>query len=315
MAKILINDGLHPSGVKMLENAGYSVVLQKIPQEELKDRLPNFDGICVRSATKVRQELIDCCPNLKLIGRGGVGLDNIDVDYARSKGIAVLNTPAASSRSVAELVFGHAISAARSLHLSNREMPTKGNSEFGALKKSYSKGVELEGKTMGIIGIGRIGQATAKIAFGMGMKVIANDPFVSGDVHIDVEIGGQKLSIPVKMVSREELLAIADFISLHVPFTGSPILGEAEFSQMKDGVIIVDAARGGTIDEDALLKALDSGRVARAALDVFVGEPSPNPVLLNHPQISVSPHIGASTLEAQEKIGTELAQKIIDTLS
>ncbi|MEE9438834.1 MAG: D-2-hydroxyacid dehydrogenase, partial [Saprospiraceae bacterium] len=314
MAKILINDGLHPTGIKMLEDAGHTLTTDKINQEDLNNQLQDFAGICVRSATKVRTELIDACPNLKFIGRGGVGLDNIDVDHARSKGVAVLNTPAASSRSVAELVFGHMISISRFVYQSNRAMPIKGNTEFGALKKSFSKGVELEGKTLGIIGMGRIGQATAKIGLGMGMNVIGVDPFIDGAVSLDCKLGNQTIKVDIDIVDMETMLAQADFISLHVPFTGAPVLGEKEFSKMKKGVFVVDAARGGTIDEDALLVALNNGTIAAVGLDVFIGEPTPRQDILSHDRISLTPHIGASTGAAQEKIGIELAEKIIEVL-
>ncbi|MFT4532862.1 MAG: D-3-phosphoglycerate dehydrogenase [Saprospiraceae bacterium] len=314
MANILINDGLHPSGIKMLEDAGHTVQTNTIAQEDLLAKLPKFDGICVRSATKVRTDLIDACANLKFIGRGGVGLDNIDVDHARSKGVAVLNTPAASSRSVAELAFAHMMSLSRFLYQSNRQMPTEGNTNFGSLKKSYSKGVELEGKTLGIIGLGRIGQEAAKIGLGLGMKVVGVDPFIKEKVTVTCKIGTTTIDVDISAISMNDMLGQADFITLHIPFTGSPALGAAEFSKMKKGVFLVDAARGGTIDEDALLEALDNGTVAAAGLDVFMNEPTPRLDVLSHPRISLTPHIGASTLEAQEKIGTELASKIIEVL-
>lgn len=315
MAKILINDGLHPSGIKMLEDAGHTVFTEKIPQDELMQKLPEFDGICVRSATKVRTDLIDQCPNLKFIGRGGVGLDNIDVDHAKSKGIAVLNTPAASSRSVAELAFAHMMSLARFVYQSNREMPSQGNSSFGKLKKSYSKGFELEGKTLGVIGLGRIGQEAAKIGLGLGMDVVGVDPFVEGSRKVQWTVANSEVEYDIPSVPLQDMLAKADFITMHIPFTGSAALGKEQFAQMKKGTYIVDAARGGTIDEDALLEALENGTVAAVGLDVFENEPNPREDILAHPRISLTPHIGASTLEAQEKIGTELAGKILDVLA
>jgi len=313
MAKILINDGIHPTGARMLTEAGHTVDLQNIPQDQLKDRLQEYDGICVRSATKVRTELIDMCPGLKFIGRGGVGLDNIDVDHARSKNIAVINTPAASSRSVAELAVSHMMSLSRFVYQSNREMPTHGATEFKSLKKSYSKGQELEGKTLGVIGLGRIGQEAAKIALGLGMNVMGVDLFTKS-ADIKFNIGGHEFTHILEAVSLDEMLANADYITLHIPFTGSPALGAAEFAKMKKGVIIANAARGGTIDEDALLSALNDGTVAAAGLDVFENEPSPRQDLLDHSRVSLTPHIGASTAEAQEKIGIELAEKIMAVL-
>lgn len=314
MAHILINDGLHAAGIKMLEEAGHTLHTDKIAQDDLAQELPRFAGICVRSATKVRADLIDKCPDLKFIGRGGVGLDNIDVDHAKSKGIAVLNTPAASSRSVAELAFGHMLSLARYVYQSNRQMPAQGGQQFKDLKKAYSKGVELQGKTLGIIGLGRIGIEAAKIGLAMGMDVIGHDPFKSGSVPAALDIAGTSVNVDVPVVSKEELLSRSDFLTLHIPFTGEPALASADFAMMKKGIYIVDAARGGTIDEDALLAALEDGTVAAAGLDVFIGEPNPRADILSHPRISLTPHTGASTLEAQAKIGTELAGKIIEVL-
>lgn len=313
MTRILINDGIHPTGESMLREAGYEVNTTKIEQADLLTSLPEYDAICVRSATKVRADLIDACPNLKVIGRGGVGMDNIDVDYARSKGLKVVNTPAASSRSVAELAFAHLFSLSRSLYLSNQEMPEKGNTEFKSLKKAYSKGFELEGKTLGVIGFGRIARETIKIALGLGMKVKVVDPFVpEADLAFDIQ--GNTFNIRLKSVPMAEMLPAADVISLHIPFTGKAVLSDDQFSIMKDGLILINAARGGTVDEAALLRALESGKVAAAGLDVFENEPAPRTDLLQHPRVSVTPHIGASTGEAQEKIGIELAQQLIDIL-
>lgn len=313
MARILINDGIHPTGIAKLEAAGHQVDNFKVPQEELIEKLPEYAAICVRSATKVRQELIDACPDLKAIGRGGVGLDNIDVDHAKSKGIAVLNTPAASSRSVAELAFAHLMGIARFVYKSNRYMPKDGQEEFKALKKSYSKGFELKGKHIGIIGMGRIGQEAAKIALGLGMKVVGVDPYAKSP-EVTMDIGGQSVKVKIEILTMDEMLAIADVITLHIPFTGAPVLSTTEFSKMKEGVVIINAARGGTIDEQALLEALNSDRVSAAGLDVFENEPTPLNELLQHPNVSSTPHIGASTIEAQENIGIELAEKLIKAL-
>lgn len=311
--KILVNDGIEPIGKKLLELAGFEVDTNKIDQADLSARLNEYDAICVRSATKVRKELIDLCPNLKAIGRGGVGLDNIDVDYATSKGIAVVNTPAASSRSVGELAMAHMLSLSRFLYQSNRHMPAEGDTKFNDLKKAYAKGAELEGKYLGVIGLGRIGQETARVGLGMGMNIIASDPYVS---EATVAVGPANLGFrtTIKTTDIDTLLSKADYISLHIPSVGKAILGKEEFAKMKDGVFIVNASRGGTIDEEALLEALNSGRVAAAGLDVFDNEPTPRKEILTHPRISLTPHIGASTEEAQNKIGEELAQRIIAAL-
>jgi len=313
MAKILVNDGMHQAGIDMMIAAGHEVDTNNIPQADLMDKLQSYDAICVRSATKVRTDLIDNCPNLKIIGRGGVGLDNIDVDHAKSKGLHVLNTPAASSRSVAELAMGHLLSVARYIYDSNLHMPSEGSSDFKSLKKSYSKGFELEGKKLGLIGFGRIGQETARIAIGLGMEILAVDPY-QDVVTLSVGPKSLNLSTEVKTVDMDTMLAQADAISLHIPNVGKPVIAAAEFDKMKDGVVLINASRGGTVDEDALLAALESKKVRAAGLDVFVGEPNPREDLLQHANVSATPHIGASTVEAQVKIAQELAQQIIDRL-
>ncbi len=313
MIKILANDGIHPDGKLLLEEAGYQVDTDKIPQEDLPKFLPNYDVVIVRSATKVRKDLMDVCPSLKVIARGGVGLDNIDVEYAKSRGIRVFNTPKASSRAVAELVFAHILSLARMVNQTNREMA---NGDFKQLKKVCSDGVQLRGKTLGIIGFGRIGQESARLGLGMGMRILAADPVVH-DAEIAINVfKSEDLSFSVRMetVPFDEVLSKADFITLHVPGGQSALIGSAEFEKMKDGVFIVNTARGGIIDEEALLAALESGKVRGAGLDVFVGEPTPKKELLNHPRISVSPHIGGSTQEAQSAIGMELAEQIMGYL-
>lgn len=312
--KILANDGIDPIGKIILQNAGFTVDTEHIPQAELAERLNEYDAITVRSATKVRKELIDACPNIKAIGRGGVGMDNIDVDYARSKGIAVVNTPAASSHSVAELVFAHLLTGVRFLHDSNRKMPVDGNVNFAGLKKLYAAGVELKGKTLGVVGFGRIGRETAKIALGVGMDVVYYDLF-EGPKALTLDFSGNvSVDIPVKQVELKDLFTASDFISVHVPFLEKPVIGKEEFELLKDGVGLVNASRGGVIDELELINALNSGKVAFAGLDVFDNEPNPRIDLLKHPKVSLTPHIGAATNEAQERIGEELAQLLIENL-
>lgn len=312
--KILANDGIDPLGQQLLEGAGFTVDTVHIPQSELASKLTAYDAITVRSATKVRQELIDSCPNLKLIGRGGVGMDNIDVDYARSKGITVVNTPAASSLSVAELVFAHLLGGVRFLYDAQRKMPIEGNTNFGTLKKAYANGTELRGKTLGVIGFGRIGKETARIGLGLGMDVVVSDLF-EAPKSLKLELsGGITVDVPIKQVEITKLFQQADFISLHVPFTDKPVIGKKEFELIKPGVGLVNASRGGVIDELALIEALDQGKVAFAGLDVYENEPTPRPELLQHPKVSLTPHIGAATGEAQERIGAELAQLIIEHL-
>ncbi|MFY9308429.1 MAG: D-2-hydroxyacid dehydrogenase [Bacteroidia bacterium] len=314
--KILANDGIDAQGKALLEKAGFTVITEKVAQENLAQAIneQKYIGLTVRSATKVRKDVIDACPGLKLIGRGGVGMDNIDVDYARSKGIEVVNTPAASSHSVAELVFAHLFNSVRFLYDSNRQMPAIGDTQFESLKKKYAKGIELKGKTIGVIGFGRIGQAVAKIALGCGMKVVAFDPFIQEALlYLDIQGVTEKVSVKIHTVPMEKLLAESDFITLHVP--GGKVITSKEFELMKTGVCIVNAARGGVIDELDLVAALNSGKVAHAGLDVFENEPTPRKELLSHPKISLTPHIGAATEEAQERIGIELAELIIQKLS
>ena len=310
--RILANDGIDDTGKAMLEAAGFEVVTTHYKAEELEAELKNFDAITVRSATQVRKTLIDACPNLRLIGRGGVGMDNIDVAYAREKGLGVYNTPAASSRSVAELVTAHAFTLSRQLHLANRAMPVTGNTEFAKLKKQCSEGNEVLGKTIGIIGFGRIGQEVARIALGLGMNVIASDPFVK-EAKIVITIPGaqQSISVDIHTTDIKTLLSQSDIITIHIPKADKPVIGKEELSILKKGVILINTARGGVFDEDALIEGLSSGQIGGAGIDVFVGEPSPRADILTHPRISLTPHVGGSTVEAQENVGRELAGLII----
>ena len=311
--KILANDGISDLGQKLLENAGFTVITDKVDQTELASfiQAEQIPVLLVRSATTARKELIDQCPSLKLIGRGGVGMDNIDVAYAREKGLKVINTPASSSQSVAELVMGHLFSISRFLNDSFKNMES---GDFSELKKKYAKGVELRGKTLGIIGFGRIGQSLASYALGAGMNVIAVDQFTN-TVGILVPIGTNQ-QVPVAITPSSDLVAELpkmDYISIHVPkqADGSAVLGSKEFQIMKKGVRIVNAARGGVVNETDLIEALNSGIVAYAALDVFENEPNPLKDLLNNTKIATTPHIGAATVEAQDRIGEELAELII----
>lgn len=313
--KILANDGISQNGIDVLNAANFEVLTETIEQDKLIDFINDNDikVLLVRSATTARKDLIDSCPNLKMIGRGGVGMDNIDVEYAKSKNIEVINTPAASSESVAELVFCHLFSMVRFMHDSNRNMPLDGDTKFKVLKKAYAKGKELNGKTLGIIGFGRIGQEVAKRAIGLGMKVVACDKFIK---EADIELSffdDQKLTFKIETESMDSLLAKSDFLTLHIPLIDDKaVIGKNQFNKMKDGIGIINAARGGVIDEIALLDALQSGKVSSAGLDVFENEPNPDIKILMHPNISLTPHIGAATTEAQERIGVELAQKIIN---
>ncbi|MDA9126716.1 D-2-hydroxyacid dehydrogenase [Flavobacteriaceae bacterium] len=314
--KILANDGISQSGIDDLTTAGFEVLTTTVAQEQLENFIntENIVALLVRSATTVRQDLIDACPNLKIIGRGGVGMDNIDVEYARGKGLSVINTPAASSESVAELVFAHLFSGVRFLYDSNRTMPLEGDSKFKNLKKAYAKGTELRGKTLGVIGFGRIGQATAKMALGLGMKVIAFDPFLEKTSLSLSFHDGQTVDFEIETVSKETVLKESDFITLHVPAQKEFVIGEAELALMKDGSGLINAARGGVVNEVALVAALESNKLAFAGLDTFENEPTPAVQLLMNPKISLTPHIGAATNQAQDRIGSELASQIISIL-
>ncbi|GLB49684.1 D-2-hydroxyacid dehydrogenase [Neptunitalea lumnitzerae] len=314
--KVLANDGVSQSGIDALEKVGIEVITTKVAQEQLINYINEneVDVILVRSATKVRKDIIDACPSIKIIGRGGVGMDNIDVAYAREKGIHVINTPAASSESVAELVFAHLFTGVRFLHDANRNMPLEGETKFAALKKAYAAGTELRGKTLGIVGFGRIGRATAKVALGLGMKVVAADKFVDkAEIKVDF-YNGQYINVEIETMHMEDVFKQADFLTLHVPAQDGYVLSTKEFESLKDGVGIVNAARGGVIDEVALIDAIESGKVAFAGLDVFENEPTPALKVLMNPKISLTPHIGAATNEAQDRIGVELAEQIISIL-
>ena len=314
--KVLANDGVSQSGIDALEAAGFDVNTTTVAQEQLINYINENDisVLLVRSATTARQDLIGACPNLKIIGRGGVGMDNIDVDYAREKGLHVINTPAASSQSVAELVFAHLYGGVRFLHDANRNMPLDGDSQFKKLKKNYAKGVELRGKTLGIIGFGRIGQEVAKIGLGVGMKVIAADMFLeTADINVDF-FDGQSVKFSIKTQAMDAVLKQSDFVTLHVPAQKDYVIGKAQFDMMKDGSVIINAARGGVVNEVELVKALESGKLSFAGLDTFQNEPTPAVQLLMNGKISLTPHIGAATNEAQDRIGTELATQIKNLL-
>lgn len=314
--RILANDGISQSGITALEKEGFEVFTTNVAKEQLSNFIneKKVTGLLVRSATEVRKDLIDACKGLKLIGRGGVGMDNIDVTYAKSKGIHVINTPAASSSSVAELVFAHLYGGVRFLYDANRNMPLDGDTKFKQLKKSYGKGRELRGSTLGIIGFGRIGQATAKIALGVGMKVIYHDPYLE-ECKLQLSFfDDQKIDFQLKSTNKESLLQNSDFITTHVPAQKDYVIGAEEFEMMKDGVGIINAARGGVIDEVALIDAIENKKVSFAGLDVFESEPSPEIRILMHPSISLTPHIGAATGEAQDRIGLELAAQITKLL-
>jgi D-3-phosphoglycerate dehydrogenase len=314
--KVLANDGISESGIDKLEEYGFDVDLTKVAQEQLIDYINtnSISTLLVRSATQVRKDIIDSCPSLKIIGRGGVGMDNIDVEYAKSKGLHVINTPAASSKSVAELVFSHLFGCVRFLHESNRSMPLDGDSKFKDLKKSYAKGTELSGKTIGIVGFGRIGQEVAKIAIGIGMNVLFYDKLHKEANLILDFFDGQSTSFKINSSSFEDLLKESDFISVHIPATDKYIIDSKEISQMKNGVGILNLSRGGILNEEELLKNIENGKVSFAGIDTYEDEPNPSIKILMNSNISLTPHIGAATNEAQDRIGVELADKINDII-
>lgn len=312
--KVLANDGISKAGEQALKNAGIEVLDNRVAQDHVINFINenNVDVLLVRSATKVRQDLIDACPNLKIIGRGGIGMDNIDVEYAIEKGKYIINTPTASSKSVAELVFGHLFSLARFLHESNRLMPLEGDTHFNAMKKSFSNAYELSGKTLGVIGFGSIGQEVVKIGISLGMKVKVLTRKPKTEVLTLEFFDGQKVKFEITSDNdMNAFLKESDFISINTPKTNEYIIDTPQFEKMKDGVYIVNTARGGVLNEVALIDFIESGKVAGAALDVFENEPNPELPLLMNPALSLSPHVGGNTLDAQEKIGLELAEQII----
>lgn len=297
--RILVTDGMDKAALETLRTKGHEVVEQSYPGEELGAALRDFDAVVVRSATKIRKAQIDEAQGsrLRLIIRGGVGLDNIDVDYAQEKGITVRNTPRASSNAVAELALGHMISCARFLSAAGHSMR-----EDKWEKKAYGKGIELGGKTLGIIGFGRIGQALGRMAKAMGMEVIAQDIY---------HIPGIEEEMGIQYVELDGLLRRSDFISLHTPsLQGEKLICRKTIEQMKDGVIFINTSRGDNVDEGDLLEALDSGKIRAAGLDVFAEEPARNKALYSHPHVSCTPHIGAATVEAQGRIGGEIVSII-----
>lgn len=312
--KVLANDGISKAGALALKEAGIEILDNRVAQDHVINFINdnNVDVLLVRSATKVRQDLIDACPSLKIIGRGGIGMDNIDVEYAKSKGIKIINTPTASSKSVAELVFGHFISLARFLHEANRLMPLEGETHFNAMKKSFSNAYELSGKTLGVIGFGSIGQEVVKIGIALGMKVQVLTRSPKTEVLTLNFFDGQSVNFEITSTNdMDAFLKDADFISINTPKTNEYIIDTPQFEKMKDGVYIVNTARGGVINEVTLIDFIDSGKIAGAALDVFENEPSPELPLLMNPALSLSPHVGGNTIDAQEKIGIELAEQII----
>lgn len=300
MYRVLVTDGMETSGIQSLKEKGFEVVQQFFEPEALMEQIKNFDVLVVRSATKVRKPIIDAAcetGKLKLVIRGGVGVDNIDVAYAMEKGIKVTNTPKASSASVAELTIAHMFAIARFVHTANVTM------REGKWEKKKYEGIELCGKTLGLVGFGRIAREVAKRAEALGMKVLYTD------------ILGKAEGFPqYSFVSLSEILKESDFVSVHVPLDKEKgaVISKGEMAQMKDGSYLINCARGGVVDEDALLEALNSGKLAGAALDVFEGEPKPKEALLNNSKISVTPHIGASTMEAQTRIGEEIVNIIED---
>lgn len=312
--KVLANDGISDAGKILLQENGIELVDAKVSQEHLLNFINEnqVEVLLVRSATQIRKDIIDGCPSLKIIGRGGVGMDNIDVEYAIEKGLYVINTPNASSRSVAEMVFAHFFSLARFLHESNRLMPLEGDTHFSALKKSFGKAVELEGKNLGVIGFGGIGKEVIKIGISLGMKVKVLTRKPKTETISLSFFDGQKVDFEISSTNDwEQFLNETEFLSINTPKTEGYILDQPQFEKMKDGIFIVNTARGGVLNEVSLLEFIESGKIAGAALDVFENEPNPELPLLMNPNLSLSPHLGGNTLDAQEKIGIELAQQII----
>ncbi len=309
--RVLANDGIDAAGKQILEAAGFEVITNKVTQEELPNVIGEYDVLIVRSATKVNASVINAS-SLKLIARAGVGLDNIDMKAAGEKNIPVVNTPNASSRSVAELVFAHLFSLSRFLHKANRQMPTNGIAGFKDMKKVYSDGFELMGKKLGIIGFGRIGQEVAKMAIGLGMEVLVYD-YKQREFDVVVQMAkayqSHNFKVTLKGQSLDTVLSQSDCLTIHTPGSAE-VIGTAEIAQMKAGSVLINCARGSVVNEVALAEALQSGQISCAGVDVFENEPPTNDLMISQDNCSLSPHIGASTKEAQERVGIELAEKI-----
>jgi len=315
--RILVNDGISESGKATLENAGFEVITTKVAQEQLDNFINDEDinAIIIKSNTQIHTELIDNCPSLKLIANASSNNDNIDVTYAQECGVQIVNISDASANAIAELVFAHLLGMARHLHQANREMPLEGDMSFNALKKQFSNGTELRGKTLGIIGMTNAGKQVAKLALGMGMKVVAYDINFENTVTIPVEFfNGKVVDIEIDIIAADELLQEAHFISLHLPTQENHVIGTKEFEKMQDGVGFINVAESGLVDEVALITAIETGKVKYAALDAFENQPKPEIQLLMNPDLSLSPNIAANTVEAQHRIGVELANKIINSL-
>ncbi|MDA8686847.1 3-phosphoglycerate dehydrogenase [Robiginitalea sp.] len=318
MKKILANDGIATTGKNKLEVSGFEVITTNVAQNQLIEYINShqINVLIVRSATRVEQELINACPTLEIIGRIGTGVDNIAVDYAIKKGLKVLNTPGAGAQSVAELTMAHLLGGSRLMHESNRIMPLEGDQQFKSLKKQYAVGHEVHGKTLGILGMGNIGKAVARMGASLGLEICYHDPHCE-EVHIPISFnqGNQSITLSFRSKPLEEILASSDFISLHLPAQSETVIGKRELGIMKPGSALINTARGGLVDEVALLEALDSGHLRFAALDVYESEPYPEIQLLMRPELSLTPHIGGSTPEAQERASLELARSIIEHLS
>ncbi|MEE3998996.1 NAD(P)-dependent oxidoreductase [Tenacibaculum sp. FZY0031] len=315
--KILVNDGISTSGKQALENKGFEVLITKVAQEQLENYINDhaIDAIVVGNTTQVQQELIDACPSIKLIAYLGTEMDNIDVDYAINNGVHVVNSEEASATSISELVFAHLFGMVRFLHQSNREMPLEGDMRFNALKKQYSQGTELRGKTLGIIGFDSVGQEVAKTALALGMEVITTDAEIDNATITIPFFDGQSVDFFIETETIDNVLSKSDFITLHLPAQEEYIIDASLFDKMKTGVGIINTSHGSVLNEVALIKAIESGKVKYAGLDVFENQPRPEIQLLMNPEISMTPHIGASTIETQERAGIELANKIIELLS
>lgn len=314
--KILASDGISNGGKNVLEKNGFEVITTKVAQNQLENFINEhtIDVIVVGNTTEITQDIIDACPSIKLVGKAGIEMDNIDVEYAIDQGLYVINTPNATANAIAELVFAHLFGMVRFLHSSNREMPLEGDTRFKELKKAYSQGVELKGKTLGIMGFGNVGKEVAKIAIGLGMNILATDETIENDTITIDFFTGQKVSFSIDMVSKEQIVKEADFISLHIASQEDYLITKSEFKKMKNGVGIINTAKGGLINEVDLINAIEEGKVQYAGLDVFETEPTPAVQLLMNPEVSLTPHIGAVTKESVERMGVELAEQIIKLL-
>ena len=315
--KILVPNSFFEHGIKLLQKADFQVLTTTVALNQLEQFITTnaIDIIITKSPTSITKELIDACPTLKLIGSTEVDKNSMVTSHAKAKGIKIIDTPFAIANSVAELVFAHLFGMVRFLHQANREMPLEGDIRFNDLRKQFSTGTELKGKTLGIIGLGNIGKEVAKIAIGIGMKVIATSSSIKKEVINLSFYNGTSVAFEIETQSLESLLKESDFITIHTPYQGAVLIGKQEIELMKTGVGIINTSQGGTLDEIALINAIETEKVKYAALDVYETEPKPEIQLLMNPELSLTPHIGGKTIDSNYKVEKEIINQLVSFIN